>query len=75
MTERASGSDIIETQRTIIVPQKNGTDKKTVVKYQMAKIRQGQDKIQIHPWLTQHVLVLPFQLDLASDIFRQVSYS
>ena len=38
MTERASGSDIIETQRTIIVPQKNGTDKKTVVKYQMANI-------------------------------------
>ena len=38
MTERASGSDIIETQRTIIVTQKNGTDKKTVVKYQMANI-------------------------------------
>ena len=29
----------------------------------------------LHPWLTQQVLVLPFQLDLASDIFRQVSYS
>ena len=36
--ERASGYDIIETQRTIIVPQKNGTEKKTVVKYQMANI-------------------------------------
>ena len=38
MTERPSGSDIIETQRTILVPQKNGTGKKTVVKYQMANI-------------------------------------
>ena len=28
MTERASGRDIIETQRTILVPQKDGTDKK-----------------------------------------------
>ena len=36
--DTVAGSDIIETQRTIIVPQRNGTEKKTVVKYQMANI-------------------------------------
>ena len=36
--DTVAGSDIIETQRTIIVPQRNGTEKKTVVKYQMAAI-------------------------------------
>ena len=36
--DRTSGCDIIETKRTIIVPQRNGTEKKTVVKYQLANI-------------------------------------
>ena len=36
--DRTSGSDIIETKRTIIVPQRNGTERKTVVKYQLANI-------------------------------------
>ena len=31
-----STDDIIETQRTIIVPQKDGTEKKTVIRYQLA---------------------------------------
>ena len=36
--ERECEGDIFETQRTILVPQKNGTEKKKVVKYQMANI-------------------------------------
>ena len=57
--ERASGNDIIETQRTIIVPQKNGTEKKTVVKYQIETLRQGQE-IQITmtkaSWAKENIL-------------------
>ena len=33
-----STDDIIETQRTIIVPQKDGTEKKTVIRYQLANV-------------------------------------
>ena len=33
-----STDDIIETQRTIIVPQKDGTEKKAVIKYQLANV-------------------------------------
>ena len=36
--ERECEGDIFETQRTILVPQKNGTEKKKVVKNQMANI-------------------------------------
>ena len=38
-TTQNSSDDIIETQRTIIVPQKDGTEKKSVVKYSSHLIR------------------------------------
>ena len=37
-TTQNSSGDIIETQRTIIVPQKDGTEKKSVVKYHLANV-------------------------------------
>ena len=37
-TTQNSSDDIIETQRTIIVPQKDGTEKKSVVKYHLANV-------------------------------------
>ena len=37
-TTQNSSDDIIETQRTIIVPQKDGTEMKRVVKYHLANV-------------------------------------
>ena len=43
-------NDIIETQRTIIVSQKDGTEKKKVLKYQLANVT-TRPRSPMHYWL------------------------